>query len=642
MALGVPGPTGATGATGAAGTNGTNGVGVAAGGLVNQALVKLSSADYDTGWATITSGGGTWGSITGTLSSQTDLQNALNAKLSLTGGTMVNGSTILVSSTPDIDNQGTKSTFNSNGVSAIYYSEGGAVNTYITNYGNSSIDHTFFDNPQNFHLNQNGVYGIGDGEVSWGVGIGGITFPDSSVQTTAGLPLTGGTMSGQIAFESVGTALDIRDGGAIRFGVDDSYQTTAFPPTGGTSSQYIDGTGALQTYGPLGDRYLTSSTSTLTCDSGNGKTMTVGTGLSYSRQQDITVSYDTANHMHGTVLTYNSTTGVMTFDSNTHSGGGTYSNWQVNVGGVAGAVLPVGGSAGQVLAKINSTNFNTEWISLGSMAQATTTDYLAKADNLSGLASTITARTNLGLGAVATDSYATTAQAQAGTSTTTVINPSTLLDARYLAGARFAGYTTWTASTSGTGASAGTAFTKSVTAPTSATGFGQSYTALQNGQRGQIFNTGIDFSKNIVFGGRFCRLTSGTVDSNSIFRCNLGRSVPITTAGDLSSRGVGIRIVGNTGVVELQVHNGTTLYNVASSFTPVYNQAFDVVIISNGSGTATLYINGTSVATSSNAPTTLLSANFSVYLVECQNTATLSNSAMSMNCSDQFLHISPI
>jgi len=35
-------------------------------------------------WATSTSSGGTWGTITGTLSSQTDLQNALNAKLSTT------------------------------------------------------------------------------------------------------------------------------------------------------------------------------------------------------------------------------------------------------------------------------------------------------------------------------------------------------------------------------------------------------------------------------------------------------------------------------------------------------------------------------------------------------------------------------
>jgi hypothetical protein len=49
------------------------------GGLTGQALVKVSNSNYDADWATITSGA-TWGSITGTLSSQTDLQTALNLK----------------------------------------------------------------------------------------------------------------------------------------------------------------------------------------------------------------------------------------------------------------------------------------------------------------------------------------------------------------------------------------------------------------------------------------------------------------------------------------------------------------------------------------------------------------------------------
>jgi hypothetical protein len=49
------------------------------GGLTGQALVKVSNSNYDADWATITSGA-TWGSITGTLSSQTDLQSALNLK----------------------------------------------------------------------------------------------------------------------------------------------------------------------------------------------------------------------------------------------------------------------------------------------------------------------------------------------------------------------------------------------------------------------------------------------------------------------------------------------------------------------------------------------------------------------------------
>ena len=53
--------------------------GLPAGGTVGQVLTKNSSTDGDASWQNPT-GGGTWGSITGTLSDQTDLQNALDAK----------------------------------------------------------------------------------------------------------------------------------------------------------------------------------------------------------------------------------------------------------------------------------------------------------------------------------------------------------------------------------------------------------------------------------------------------------------------------------------------------------------------------------------------------------------------------------
>lgn len=49
------------------------------------------------------SGGGTWGSITGTLGDQTDLQSALTAKLNLSGGTMTGALTINGASGPFLD-----------------------------------------------------------------------------------------------------------------------------------------------------------------------------------------------------------------------------------------------------------------------------------------------------------------------------------------------------------------------------------------------------------------------------------------------------------------------------------------------------------------------------------------------------------
>ena len=72
---------GRAGEDGADGANGTNGVGVPAGGATGKVLKKASSADYDTEWADDNAGtSAVWGAITGTLSNQTDLQNALNAK----------------------------------------------------------------------------------------------------------------------------------------------------------------------------------------------------------------------------------------------------------------------------------------------------------------------------------------------------------------------------------------------------------------------------------------------------------------------------------------------------------------------------------------------------------------------------------
>ena len=55
---GPQGPQGARGATGATGAQGPAGQGIPTGGMAGQVLVKRSGTDYDTNWATPTSGGG--------------------------------------------------------------------------------------------------------------------------------------------------------------------------------------------------------------------------------------------------------------------------------------------------------------------------------------------------------------------------------------------------------------------------------------------------------------------------------------------------------------------------------------------------------------------------------------------------------
>jgi hypothetical protein len=112
-------------------------------------------------------------------------------------------------------------------------------------------------------------------------------------------------------------------------------------PTAGTTGQVLtknSGTNYDSSWATLilGDRYLTTSTTSNTLSNTN-KTFTIGTGLSYTPTQNITISYDASNHMHGEVLTYNSGTGVLTVDINHHTGSGTYAAWVVNVGGVTPA-----------------------------------------------------------------------------------------------------------------------------------------------------------------------------------------------------------------------------------------------------------------------------------------------------------------
>jgi hypothetical protein len=502
----------------------------------------------------------------------------------------------------------------------------------------------------------------------------GINFNDETTQTTAYdpavlgnyLPLTGGTLySGGIQFIDCG--INITGDNAfvftpyIQFDSDSSIQTTAFPGYSGTTSQYIRGDGSVATYGPLGDRYLTSSTSTLTCDSANGKTMTVGTGLSYSPQQDITVSYNNANHMHGTVLTYNSTTGLMTWDSNTHSGSGTYSNWEVNVGGVAGAVLPVAGTAGQVLAKINSTNFNTEWISLGSMATQPASAYLSTASAVanyqtiagmsaylstsaasstyltqSNASSTYLTQSSAASTYIGTSAYATTAQAQAGTSTTTVVNPATMLDAKFFQGGKSLNVNVYSSLSSGTGAVVGTIGmnAQQIASPTTAIGYGARYGQLINSSRGKSYTGDLDFSKRVVIGGRFQKQTA-TTDSNAVFRFYCGKT---NTVGDMTSgdKGIGFRAAGS-GALQLTVANGSALTTTTSSFTPVLNQCYDVVITSDGSGNSTLYVNGSSVATSTGASTTSSGNNY--FGIETQNLAIISTPVSYYTVTDMFCQV---
>jgi len=96
--------------------------------------------------------------------------------------------------------------------------------------------------------------------------------------------------------------------------------------------------------------------------------------------------------------------------------------------------------------------------------------------------------------------------------------------------------------------------------------------------------------------------------------------------------------VAGTSAMQFLCHNGTGLDTKTSTFTPVNSQAYDVVVTSDGSGNATLYVNGSSVATSSSAPISAQGANFYNLTFETQNTSTVA-SAMAVCGSDFFVQV---
>jgi hypothetical protein len=281
--VGTPGP---QGPAGPAGAQGIPGPGVPVGGIAGQFLTKTTTGvDYATNWSTLSLAGyatESWvtagfyplsGNPSGFLTA-----SALTPYLTKADNL---GSLTNFSLARDNLGLGSLNTPTFSGVNIP------GAGTSVANLGATSLT-----------INQqgSGQFTIQPSQ--------GIVFPDTSIQTTAfvagsGLP-TGGTV-GQILTKNSGSNFDA------------SFQTLI-----------------------PGDRYLTTSTTSNTLSNTN-KTFTIGTGLSYTPTQSITISYDASNHMHGEVLTYNSGTGVLTVDINHHTGSGTYASWTVNVGGVVPA-----------------------------------------------------------------------------------------------------------------------------------------------------------------------------------------------------------------------------------------------------------------------------------------------------------------
>ena len=109
---------------------------------------------------------------------------------------------------------------------------------------------------------------------------------------------------------------------------------------------WVPSFGATGATGPAGDRYATTSTSSLTIGNGT-KLLTVDSGLSWTITQPLIIAHDVDNFMTGTVLDYDVSTGLLEVDIDENFGSGTFSSWTVNLTGAAGVVGATGSTGPQ-------------------------------------------------------------------------------------------------------------------------------------------------------------------------------------------------------------------------------------------------------------------------------------------------------
>jgi hypothetical protein len=409
---------------------------VAAGGSTGQVLQKLSSTSYDTGWATLPA----------------DYINSVSAPLAVASGVLsVDLSTYL----PLAGGYMTGAIFNTNAIGGLYLSNFSLGADRYTNVSWSQISLSGGSGSSAKSMTIQG-----DGITFWHGGISKqtVAYPGAEIlfdnaaltgnpsaptqatsdnstriATTAFVKAQGYLTSAPVTSVAGKVGVVTLDNTDIS-GLGSLAVVNDAPSNG---SQYARKNAAWDVVIP-GDRYLTTSTTSLTINNAN-KTLTIGTGLSYTPTQNITISYDASNHMHGEVLTYNSGTGVLTVDVNHHTGSGTYASWVVNVGGVTPATSVAWGAITGTLStqtdlqsaldlKANlaspaltgnptsvtpATSDNDTSIATTAFVKAqgylttasASADYLSKAGNLSGLANTATARTNIQLGATNTVAF---------------------------------------------------------------------------------------------------------------------------------------------------------------------------------------------------------------------------------------------
>ena len=466
-------------------------------------------------------------------------------------------------------------------------------------------------------------FGIPTGQTGPTGATGATGSPGTAATIAAGTTTTGAPGSSATVTNSGTTSAAVFDFAIPRGDVGATGATGATGAAGpgvavgGTTGQLLakaSGTNYDTTWTTVtpGDRYLTTSTTSLTINNAT-KTLTVGTGLSYTPTQNVTIAYDASNHMHGEVLTYDSGTGVMTVDVNHHTGSGTYAAWTVNVGGVTPVTSTAWGAITGTLSA--QTDLQTALDAKSPLASPTFTGVPAAPTATAGTNTTQLATTAFVTAAV--PAFATAAETRSGTSTTTSIHPRDLAWSRQSNSNRSltpsVGQFTSTTTGAGAGGQLGIFQRQSYCTGVGTHNYSTRVAAshfnmgLYVGTGGSSNNSQLNYSGLIWISARWY-LDMAT--ANNTVRTKFGHGYGASVTGNLNSRGFGVKVSNRGGALVLCHHNGTTSTETTSSFTPAQYEVFDWDIISQ-SGTVTLYVNGSSVASSSTAvPTGLQGGDF--------------------------------
>ena len=605
------------------GSVGVPGPGVPSGGTTGQVLKKASGTDYDTVWGTDLASAA-WGTITGTLSSQTDLQTALDAKAPLASPALTGNPTAPTAATGDND-----TTIATTGFVQQELAAGTAIAKSLEVYVRNQTGAT---------LTAGTIVYINGATGNRPTVTKAQANNDANSAQTFGFVKTSITNNG-FGYVIVRGEVENLDTSALTEG----QQLYLSPSTAGTWT----------TTKPYAPDHLVYVGIVIRAHPTLGVILVaIQNGYELDEIHDVKIT----SPSNGQVLKYDSAQGLWV--------NGT------DVGGVAW-----GGITGTLSSQVD--------LQTALDAKATAADYLSKAGNLSGLANTGTARTNLGLGTMATETasnYALlaspaltgtpTAPTAAATTNTTQIATTAFVQQEVPAASTSTAGKVELATNAETLTSNSTSLVASLdnipailSRPENRCFSFLSYTAvsgsgavsgpswglremylgsLATGRAAFILglpgvaqavplmsranNQLIDFSKKIWLSGKTCAgfniATNYMGDSNTICRITLG-GYSTNGTGDMTDKGIGWKKVGGTApYFTLTVHNGTTLTDVATTVQQSDKKVIDWVIYSDGSGNVTLYIDGSQAATTTAGPTGTTTAGRSFYREQVEATAT--------------------